>query len=77
MRTLVAVAACAAALCGCGIASKMDSLAILDQSRAAYRTCISDHKNDPSSCNAARLAYQTDLDDAERPRGIFTNWSAL
>jgi hypothetical protein len=77
MKNLVAAAACAVTLSGCGIASKMDSLSILDSSRVAYRSCIAEHKIDPSACNAARLAYQADLEDAERPRGIFTNWSAL
>jgi hypothetical protein len=77
MKGFIAVAACAVTLGGCGIASKMDSLSILDSSRAAYRTCITEHRNDPAACNEARLAYQADLDEAERPRGIFTNWSAL
>jgi hypothetical protein len=77
VKKLMFLAACAVTLSGCGIASKMESVSILDASRAAYKACISDDKNAPPACDTARLAYQTDLADAERTRGVFTNWPAL
>jgi hypothetical protein len=77
MKNLAVVLVGAATLYGCGIASKMDALSNLDALRAAYKTCMTQHKHDPSECEAARLTYQAGLSDAGKTRGILTNWPRI
>jgi len=70
-----AVLAMGLLIAGCGWAAKLEAISRLDGSRAAYRACTAQGKNDPQQCETERKAYEADLADAGRPRGVFTGWS--
>ena len=65
------------AVSGCGWTGKLDAMSRLDASRAVYRACVAEHKNELSRCEAERVAYQADLADAGRQRGVLTSWRWL
>ena len=59
---------------GCGWAAKVEAISRLEGSRAAYRACAAQIKDDPRRCETERKTYEADLADAGRPRGVFTWW---
>ena len=77
MKNLAVVLVSSTILCGCGISAKLDAVANLDTVRAAYKACVARHKDDPAQCEDARLTYQTVLSDAQRTRGVLTNWPRI
>jgi hypothetical protein len=64
-------------LCGCGIVGKLDAISNLEASSASYKACLAEHRRDATSCEVQRASYQADLSEAQRTRGMLTNWSRL
>ena len=77
MKNFGAVAIAAVSLCGCGWSGKLDSVSRFEGSATAYKSCMAEHRTEPARCENARLLYQIDLKDAERARGVLTNWRWL
>jgi len=60
-------------LSACGVAAKVSARNDLEQSKAAYKQCLTQHSDDANKCSALRTAYQTDLQTYEAmSRGIRT-----
>lgn len=49
-------------LCGCAVAQKIENREAVNQSLAAYKSCLGAHPAAPNACEAARLAYEADLE---------------
>ncbi|HXI99595.1 MAG TPA: hypothetical protein VNH44_00135 [Micropepsaceae bacterium] len=64
-------------LCGCGLVGKLDAVSNMELSGASYRACLAEHKHDAAACEDRHIAYQTDLAEAQKTRGILTNWRRL
>jgi uncharacterized protein YceK len=65
-------------LSGCGIVSKLDAMSSMSESAASYRACVAEHKKiEGEACENQRLIYQRDLSEAQRTRGILTNWPPI
>jgi hypothetical protein len=67
----------AACLSACGITGKLDAVSHMEASGTSYKACLAEHKRDPSACDAARVTYQADLADAQKMRGVLTDWRWL
>jgi hypothetical protein len=62
MRRLIAGAASAALLSGCGgIAAKVNARNEMEASKGAYKACLAQHSQDVASCEAARLTFEADM----------------
>ncbi len=48
-------------LSACGIAAKVDSRNQMQQSEAAYKSCLIQNPQNVSACEGYRLAYEADL----------------
>ena len=57
----LALMAAAVGLGGCGIAAKVNARNEMTQTEAAYKACLAQHPGNSSACDAARLAYEADL----------------
>lgn len=68
---IVAVATSLLVFASCGIAAKVNARNDLEQSKAAYKECLSQHVNETNQCAGQREANQTDLQTYETmSRGI-------
>lgn len=72
MKTLLVVLT-ALALSACGITGHNQAAAAADTSLAAYKACLAQHQTDVNACEAARLTYEADLANLNRPRGVINN----
>lgn len=73
----LAILLSAACLCGCGLIGKLDAVSSMERSAASYRACLADHRRDTATCEDRRATYQTDLAQAQKTRGILTDWRRL
>jgi hypothetical protein len=51
----------ATGLDGCGITAKVRARDEMEQSKAAYKQCLTQHPQDPSQCEGARRAFEADM----------------
>jgi hypothetical protein len=59
---IVTVCVCVCVLLsGCGIAAKVNARNDLEQSKAAYKDCLSQHPDDIPACAGLHTAYEADL----------------
>jgi hypothetical protein len=77
MKNAVAALIAAIYLCGCGIIGKLDAVSNLETSSASYKACLAEHEHDVAPCEARRVTYQIGLSEAQRTRGMLTNWPRI
>jgi hypothetical protein len=77
LKKLSAVLIASVCLCGCGIVGKLDAVSNLEASSVSYKACLAEHRRDAAPCEVQRASYQADLSEAQRTRGMLTNWSRL
>jgi hypothetical protein len=67
---LIVPAAALLALSGCGVADQIDANRAMVRSLANYKTCLAQHPQDAPPCEAARLTYEADQNNAGRHRDV-------
>jgi hypothetical protein len=76
MKRLAALL-CAVSLFGCGLVGKLDAVSNMELSGTSYRACLAEHSHDGAACEDQRTAYRTNLGEAQKTRGILTDWRRL
>jgi hypothetical protein len=49
----------------------------MELSGASYRVCLAQYKGDAAMCKDQRTTYRTDLAQAQKTRGVLTDWRRL
>jgi uncharacterized protein YceK len=64
----------ATCLGGCGVMGKLDAVSNLEASVDSYKACVAQYGKDAPACDGQRVEYRHDLEEAQKTRGVLTNW---